>query len=186
MRRMLFVMLAIALLTACDQKGSEPVGGQGGGAPMGGSALSSSKEIEMAEAVLKRDPQNVNAHIKLGNIYMDAQRYQDAIKHYQSALALKPDNNDVRVDMGTCFRYIGRPDLAIEHYKIARDKDPRHVNARMNLGIVLLYDLNRPDEAVVEFEKFLSLAPGSSNAAPIRAEVERIREFQKAQKQQKK
>ncbi|NOX19842.1 MAG: tetratricopeptide repeat protein, partial [Nitrospirae bacterium] len=120
--------------------------------------VSTDEIIKQLKTILKEDPSNLNGWIKLGNTLMDSKRFSEAIQAYSKALELDPSNTDVRVDMGTCYRNIGKPEIAINEYKKALQYDPNHIYAHRNMAVVLAFDLNRPAEAIREFEIYLKLA----------------------------
>ena len=165
MRKML-VLLSVFILVACQQK-QEP-GSQYQG-PVG--TMPSMSDTKMLEEVVRKDPRNVDALIKLGNVNMDTHRFQEAIDAYQKALELDPKNVDVRVDMGTCYRNIGRADRAVEEYRKAIEINPRHINAHKNLGIVFAFDLKDRAGAVKAIERYLELAPNDPDAGRFRQMV---------------
>lgn len=133
------------------------------------------EEVRMLQDIVKTDPKNINAWIKLGNFYMDTSRFGEAVQAYQKAVELDPKNVDVRVDLGTCLRYSGRSDLAVAEYRKAIETNPNHINAHKNLGVVLAYDLRDYPQAVKEFEKALSLAPNAPDAPKIREEIQKMK-----------
>jgi tetratricopeptide (TPR) repeat protein len=132
-------------------------------------------EIRMLKDVLTRDPKNLNALIKLGNLYMDTGKYQEAVEAYGQALEIDPKNVDVRVDRGTCYRYGGQPEKAVEEYRKALAINPNHVFANKNLAIVLAYDLKKNEEAAKVFENYLKVNPSDPDAAKIREEIQKLR-----------
>ncbi len=132
-------------------------------------------ETAMLKEVVKNDPKNLPAWIKLGNAMMDTNRFSEAVDAYQKALALDPKNVDVRVDMGTCYRNSGRPDLAMKEYRKAIEIDPNHPNAHRNLGVVLAEDMKDRAQAVKEFEKYLQLVPNSPDAPTIRNLMQQLK-----------
>lgn len=127
-------------------------------------------EIKTLESVIAKNAEDVSSRIRLGNLYMDAQRFREAITQYDIVLKSDPNNQNVRVDMGSCYRYIGRADMAVSTYKKAIEMQPNHPNAHLNLGVVFYDDLKAYDLAVVEFEKYIQLEP----ASPRRAELEQV------------
>lgn len=169
------LLLMLLTLAACDQQASQPIGPPQGGGGGGGAIVGVDRQAAELEALLKKDPDNVRIHNKLGDLYMDASRFADAIAHYQRVLESEPANTNVRVDMGTCFRRSGRSDLAVETYRKALELAPNHANANLNLGVVLYADFNDMKGALPLFEKFLEVAPGSQNAPGIRETVEQIK-----------
>jgi cytochrome c-type biogenesis protein CcmH/NrfG len=156
-----------ALISGCEREADKPIPTTGGFAPQ---SLEVEKEVKFLRNVLQNDPQNLQAWIKLGNVTMDAQRYNEAIEAYGRALEIDPNNVNVRVDRGVCFRRIGRSDQAVEHFKKGIEIDPTHLTAHRNMGIVLAFDLNKYGEAADYFEKYIELAP----TAPDRAQTESI------------
>ncbi len=132
--------------------------------------------INQLRQIVKEDPKNLNAWIKLGNILMDSNRCAEAIEAYSAALKLDPKNVNVRVDMGTCYRRIGKPDIAVKEYTKAIKINPKHIQAHRNKGIVLAFDLKKPGEAIKEFETYLSLAPNAPDAAQIKQVINDLRE----------
>ena len=132
--------------------------------------------IKQLRQILKEDPKNLNAWIKLGNILMDSNRCAEAIEAYSAALKLDPKNVNVRVDMGTCYRRVGKPDIAVKEYNRAIQINPKHLQAHRNKGIVLAFDLKKPKEAIKEFETYLALAPNAPDAQQIKQVIRDLRE----------
>lgn len=171
MRKVLFVIMALVMAASVGcKKESPPI--TGGKAP---SPQETQKEIDVLKEIVKKDPSNANAWLRLGNTAMDSQRYQEAVEAYQKALELDPKNVDARVDMGTCYRNMGQPENAVEEYRKAIALDPNHSNAHRNLGVVLGYDLGRKDEAASEFEAYLRILPNAPDAQTIKEEIARLK-----------
>jgi tetratricopeptide (TPR) repeat protein len=166
----IILILFVLLITGCEEKDKPHLPRTTAHAP-----LTAENEIRLLKEVLRDDPDNLQAWINLGNIFMDTRRFQEAIEAYQKALKIDPNNVDVRVDMGTCYRYSGRPDKAVEHYRKAISINPKHINAHRNLAIVLAYDFGDRLGAAKEFETYLELAPTAPDAPEIRKEIQRLR-----------
>ncbi len=133
-------------------------------------------DVRMLRAMVKEDPGNLNAWIRLGNILMDSKRFTEAIEAYARALELDPRNVNVRVDMGTCYRNTGQPERAVEEYRKALTYNPKHLYAHKNLGVVLAYDLNRIKEAIPEFETYLKLSPDAPDAEQVKTALNELRQ----------
>jgi len=108
-----------------------------------------------------------SAWIDAGNFYYDwmesspaenkAYYSRKATSAYQRALEINPDNLDTRTDMAVAYLY--DPDnsmLAIQETQKVLEADSNHVQANFNRGI-MLWQINRMDEAVAQFEKVLRL-----------------------------
>jgi len=111
------------------------------------------------EAEVRINPQNTDAWIRLGHVYFDTDKYDQAIKAYEKALIINPGNADVLTDLGIMHRRSGQFRKAIEKFDKAVTVDPKHQNARLNKGIVLMHDLNDRDGAIKAWEDLLEINP---------------------------
>jgi tetratricopeptide (TPR) repeat protein len=132
-------------------------------------------QFDQMEQAAKMAPKNAKVWINLGNAFMDAQRFSEAIDAYEKALALEPKNVPVLVDQGTCYRGARQFDKAVEQYRKALKLDPNFPNGHRNLGVVLAFDLDKKPEAVQEFSRYLELAPNAPDANEIRQKVQELK-----------
>jgi cytochrome c-type biogenesis protein CcmH/NrfG len=137
--------------------------------------LPSPEDVHLMEDVLKKDPDNLNALISLGNLYFDSSQYKKAIDMYQRALKIDPNNADVRTDMAIMYRGLKDYDRAVKELGEAAARDPHHVNSRYNLGIILLHDKNDIKGAVGAWEGFLKAEPTGPRADTVRKQLEQLR-----------
>jgi len=114
--------------------------------------------------VADRDPKNVESRVQLGNLYFDAERYQDAIKWYQEALALNSADPNVSTDLAICFYYTDQIDKAIAQFDHSLKVDPAHVKTYLNMGVVKRFGKQDVQGARAAWEKVLTLAPGGQEA----------------------
>lgn len=163
------IIFALAFSFGCQEKDSAR-GPAPDIKPIGAEA-----EAKFLKELIKKDPKNLNALVKLGNLSMDSGKYYEAIDAYTQALQINPDLVDARVDMGTCYRYAGMPDKAVIEYRQALKINPRHAFGYKNLGVVLAYDLRRPGEAASVFEQYLKINPTDPDAQKIRDEIKKLR-----------
>src|SRR5687768_2057927 len=54
--------------------------------------------VQALESVAQQNPRDPEPRTQLGNLYFDAERYTDAIKWYEAAVALEPSNANVSTD----------------------------------------------------------------------------------------
>ncbi|WP_051463176.1 tetratricopeptide repeat protein [Deferrisoma camini] len=132
-------------------------------------------EIRELKNILKNDPTNRTAWVRLGNLYFDTDQYMEAIDAYTKALELDPNDPDVITDRGIMYRRIGDFQKAVEEFRRAADLDPSHLNSLLNLGVVLRYDLNDLEGAMKAWQRYLERKPPAEMAGKIRAEIEAIR-----------
>ena len=118
-----------------------------------------SNEVDALVKKTAQEPENVTAWIDLGNLYFDSNQIDKAIWAYQKSLDLSPNNPNVLTDMGVMYRRKGQPEEAIKAFDRATSIDPKHEVSRFNKGIVLLHDLNKPQEAIATWEALLKVNP---------------------------
>src|SRR5258708_1892817 len=76
----------------------------------GGGSANAMEAVRSQLAVLKqtieKDPNNFEALGQLGNMYMDAAKYPQAIDYYQRALKIREEPN-LRTDLDICYKQAG-------------------------------------------------------------------------------
>jgi len=154
----------------CRKK--EPPRGSGGEEAI---TLSALHEIENYKEILKKDPNNLQALINIGNLYFDTRQDRLAIDHYLRALSIDPRNVNVRTDMAICYRRTGNPDKAIEELKKVISLDPRHPQSRYNLGVILIYDKKDIEGGIKAWEGLLENIPDYPYRDSLRAEIAKMR-----------
>src|SRR4051812_40650383 len=60
-------------------------------------------QVNALRTVAEREPKNAQSRVQLGNLFFDAERYDDAIKWYTEAVALLPNDVNVSTDLGVCL-----------------------------------------------------------------------------------
>jgi tetratricopeptide (TPR) repeat protein len=164
------VLAALIAPSGCKKKQQQQAGGEG--EPIRLNALA---EIENYKEILRKDPNNLQALIGIGNLYFDTKQDLLAIGNYQKALALDPSNVNVRTDMAVCYRKTGNPDRAVEELKKAISTNPRHAQSRYNLGVILIHDKNDLEGGVKAWEALLENVPDYPYRDQLRAEITRMR-----------
>jgi len=169
---MVMVVCAFALGTfGCKQEQKQPQVSYTG-APQ--AAMPTTMQFDQLQQAAKASPKNAQAWIDLGNAYMDAQRFEEAVDAYGKGLALDPKNVNVLVDQGTCYRGIGKFDKAVEQYRKALKIDPNFPNGHRNLAVVLAYDLHKRDEGLKEFRKYIEVAPNAPDAERVKQAIQEL------------
>ena len=163
------VLLALLAAGGCRKKEAPPAGEA---EPINLNALN---EIENYKEILRKDPNNLQAIVNVGNLYFDTRQDLLAIEHYRKALAIDPGNVNVRTDLALCYRRTGKPDKAVEELKKAISMDPRHAQSRYNLGVILIHDKNDPAGGIKAWEGLLENVPDYPYRDNLRAEITRMR-----------
>lgn len=173
-RAVIAIALVILLFApvGCRKKETPPPAGEGETIDL--NALS---QIDNYKEILKKDPNNLQALINIGNLYFDTRQDLLAIGHYRKALELDPRNVNVRTDMAVSFRRTGNPDRAVEELKKAISMDPRHPQSRYNLGIILIQDKNDVEGGIRAWEALLENVPNYPYRDSLRNEIARMRQM---------
>jgi tetratricopeptide (TPR) repeat protein len=93
-------------------------------------------------------------------LYED-KHYDEAIAHYELAIALQPDYAPAYTNMGAALRSKGRVAAAVAAHETSLRLAPDNPDAHFNLANALL-DLNRPQEAAEHFRLAGRQAPGAN------------------------
>ena len=105
-----------------------------------------------------RNPDSFLAHNNLGNVYFRGGRMDEAIAHYQQALAIQPRYALALNNLGNAFLRTGRIEEAVEQYQKALALQPGDAGTHDNLGNALL-KTGQVDEAIAHFRTALALRP---------------------------
>jgi len=120
--------------------------------------------VNALKGVAEREPRNAAPRAQLGNLFFDAERYDDAIKWYTDALKLAPADVNVSTDLGVCYYYINKPDEALEQFAVSLKLDPKHPKTLLNLGIVKAFGKQDLQGASEAWQDVIKVAPGSPEA----------------------
>ena len=121
------------------------------------------------------DSTNVSARQQLGEMYLKAALYQDAITYLQQILDVDPDNLDALLTIGVAEYQSNQYEDAEKHWLRATELAPDVAEPWYNLG--LLYMARTPPDAGRATEcwnKVLTIAPDSDMAASVRAHQGRM------------
>ena len=115
------------------------------------------------------------AAVALGNFAYDRQRWPEAARHYQEAIASGIENADVHTDLGNAFRFSGQPEQALQQYVIAQKLNPQHENSLFNQISLFTEALNEPARAIPIGEEFIRRFPKSDKLPAVREQLERAK-----------
>jgi tetratricopeptide (TPR) repeat protein len=117
--------------------------------------------VKALTTVADQQPTNPQPRVELGNLYFDAERYNDAIKWYGDALKLAPKNVDVSTDLGVSYYYINQPDKALQQFDESLKIDPKHAKTLLNMGIVRAFGKQDLAGAQEVWQRVIELEPNS-------------------------
>jgi tetratricopeptide (TPR) repeat protein len=94
--------------------------------------------IEKVARALAADPEIVEGHAMLGNLYVKAGRPSDAIAAYRRALAIDPEHQGATFSLALAYKNAGRADEARAGFERALALDPRNGKALFQLADVAM------------------------------------------------
>jgi cytochrome c-type biogenesis protein CcmH/NrfG len=123
----------------------------------------------------ERSPGDAETRVQLGNLYFDAERYEDARKWYEAALKVDPKNVNASTDLGIAYYYSNQPDLALAQFDKSLAIDPTHSKTLLNVGIVRAFAKQDLDGAEKAWQRVLDVAPNSEEAGVAKRGLDGLR-----------
>jgi tetratricopeptide (TPR) repeat protein len=138
-------------------------------APAAATPVLDESELRAYRDILGRDPKNLQAAVKAGNVLYDAQRYTEAIGFYEQAFALDPTDINVSTDLGTALWYVGRADAALAQYEKSLALNKTHAQTLFNVGIVRADGKGDYAGAVAAWDTLLKTNPTYPDVVKVRS-----------------
>jgi tetratricopeptide (TPR) repeat protein len=138
-------------------------------APAATTPILDESELRAYRDILGRDPKNLQAAVKAGNLLYDAQRYTEAIGFYERAFALDPTDINVSTDLGTALWYVGRADAALAQYEKSLALNTTHAQTLFNVGIVRADGKGDYAGAVAAWDMLLKTNPTYPDVVKVRS-----------------
>jgi tetratricopeptide (TPR) repeat protein len=145
---------------ALAQQAAAPQPGSGSTASARAAVLDET-QVNALKAVAQRETSNATPRVQLGNLYFDAERYDEAIKWYGEAQRLSPNDVNVSTDLGVSYYYSNQPDKALEQFDRSLKLDPKHAKTLLNVGIVKAFGKQDLDGAMQAWQAVIALVPNS-------------------------
>jgi tetratricopeptide (TPR) repeat protein len=133
------------------------------------------ERVAALRSAAEREPANAEPRVQLGNLYFDAERYDDAITWYGEALKLTPDNVNVSTDLGVSYYYTNQPDRALEQFERSLAIDPSHTKTMLNVGIVKAFGKQDLEGAEEAWQRVVQLAPDSPEGQAARRALDSLK-----------
>ena len=127
-------------------------------------------QVSALKTVAEKEASNATPRVQLGNLYFDAEKYDDAIKWYGDALKLAPKDVNVSTDLGVSYYYSNQPDKALAQFDQSLKLDPKHAKTLLNVGIVKAFGKQDLEGAEAAWKQVVAIAPdGPEGQAAKRA-----------------
>jgi cytochrome c-type biogenesis protein CcmH/NrfG len=158
---------AVAAPVTASAPAAAPAGG--GGAP-----VLDENQAKALQNVAASDPKAAQPRVQLGNLYFDAERYTEAIKWYEEAIALNPKDPNVSTDLGVAYYYTNQPDRAIKQFEQSLAADPTHTKTMLNMGIVKAFGKQDLAGAAEAWKQVIAIAPDSPEGQAARKALDGV------------
>ncbi|HEX7190438.1 MAG TPA: tetratricopeptide repeat protein [Thermoanaerobaculia bacterium] len=119
---------------SAPESAAMPAAGGGGGAPSG-PMEQVRQQLEMLKKQIDQNPNDVDALVQLGNMYMDVAKFPQAIDYFNRALKVREEPS-VRTDLGICYKQSGQMEQARDAFRKVASEQPDQWQAIYNLAIV--------------------------------------------------
>ena len=106
---------------------------------------------------LERDPDNADAHDRLGTVLRLTQRYEDAVYHHMRSAALQHARPATHVHLGMALARTGQIDWAVRAFEVAVELAPNHTFAHRCLVHLYRRAKNDPIKAREHFNRVVEL-----------------------------
>jgi len=106
-------------------------------------------KIHDMERIVRNNPRDKNAHIRLGNAYIKMDRYEKGAEHLEKANTLDPDPR-LNLYLASLYVKLKKYEMAIERYKQYKHRFPSDPSGNSLIGNMRL-KLKQPDQAIIEY-----------------------------------
>ena len=113
--------------------------------------------------------------LELGNLYFDSERFEDAARWYEQALAIEPRNVSASTDLGISYYYMNQPDRALQQFDRSLAIDPRHTKTLLNVGIVRAFGKDDLEGAAQAWQRVVEYAPDSAEGKRAKQALDSLR-----------
>jgi cytochrome c-type biogenesis protein CcmH/NrfG len=155
-----------------QQAPAEAAAGAGGTSQ---AAVLDESRAQAMRTAAEQNPKDPKPRIELGNLYFDAERYNDAIAWYEDALKINPTDANVSTDLGVAYYYTNQADKAVAQFEKSLSVDPQHTKTLLNLGIVKAFGKQDLNGAAAAWQKVVALAPDSPEGQAAKKALEGLR-----------
>ena len=141
--------------------------------PIEGSSAAQLAEAEALRTRLEKDSTDVEARVRLGDIFYDTGNWPDAIVQYRAAVRMDSSLGNALVDLGVAYYNLGSATEAERNFLLALKRDPHHPVALFNLGIVS-EGRGEPKAALEYFHRALQSNPPENMREPLLEAMARV------------
>ena len=132
-------------------------------------------EVARLEKMAAESTEDAELHARIGKLYLDAGRFDDALGWLERAVELAPRGLPPRNHLALTYLNVGRLEDAVATYEGSLGVDPNHPPSLLGLGRIKLYVEQDIEGGLSMWQKLIEVAPDSTEAMGVRDELEALR-----------
>jgi tetratricopeptide (TPR) repeat protein len=147
-------------------------------APQGSSsppAVVNQDQVNAFKAIADREPSNAKARLELGNLYFEAERFEDALPWFVQALKIAPNDVEASTKLGIVYYSTNQPDKALDQFAQSLKLNPKHVQTLLYDGYVRAFGKQDLAGAQRDWQSLLEIAPNSPEAQKAKELLDGLR-----------
>jgi hypothetical protein len=133
-----------------------------------------SQNIAYSQYRLRLNPNDAEAHVRLGEALLATGRKAEAFDHFQKAVLASPNYDEPHYQLGLMFRVEKQLDRARQEFETTIRLNPKNSRAHGNLGFIFA-SLGNLDQAVYHLQSAVNLNPNDTLASSTLAEILRAK-----------
>jgi tetratricopeptide (TPR) repeat protein len=144
----IFIFVAMIFAVGCASKPETKVVKAPAFKPTGDPKIDEPKIFEL-ERIVRNNPDDKNAHIRLGNAYIKMERYERGAEQLEKANTIEPDPR-LNLYLASMYVKLKKYDKAMERYRQYKHRFPSDPSGNALIGNMYM-KLNQPDKALIEY-----------------------------------
>ena len=132
-------------------------------------------KVTAFRSAAEKDPRNAAPRSQLGDLYFNAERFDDSIKWYEQALALTPDDVRVSSQLAMAYYYTNQTDRALQQLERSVKMNPKHAEAWLNLGFVRAFGKQDLTGAEQAWQQAMKIAPDGPEGQAAKRAIESLK-----------
>jgi cytochrome c-type biogenesis protein CcmH/NrfG len=131
--------------------------------------------VRALEAAAQARADDAAVRVELGNMYYDANRFPEAIRWYEEAVAIDPKNVSASTDLAVAYYYTDQVDRSLAQFAKSLEVDPKHAKTLLNLGIVRAFGKQDLEGAAAAWQQVIDLDPASAEGRAAKQALDNMR-----------
>ncbi len=114
------------------------------------------------EKTLELKPNYFEGNYNLGSIYLENDRYKEAIPYLEKAVNIEPQKFEARYNLAEAYLEGGQPDKAIDVYNKLLEQRPNMANLYYKLGLAYGKHKGNYDQGISYLKKAINMEPDNA------------------------